>query len=61
MTTAAEDLIHTAPIAARTDQMDGKMTTSTLEPIRDIDRFASEAEEFLSTAVPSRWKEARGH
>lgn len=60
MTTAAEDLIHTAPTAARTDQMDGKMTTSTLEPIRDIERFASDAEEFLSTAVPSRWKEARG-
>lgn len=60
MTTAAEDLIRRAPTAARTDQMDGKMTTSTLAPIRDIERFASEAEKFLSTAVPSRWKEARG-
>jgi alkylation response protein AidB-like acyl-CoA dehydrogenase len=60
MTAAAEDSKHTRPTSARTDQMVAHMTTSTLEPTRDIERFASDAENFLSTAVPSRWKVGRG-
>lgn len=60
MTSAARDSNYTTPTSERADQMVGNMTTSTLDPVRDIDRFASAAEEFLSTAVPARWKESRG-